>query len=69
MSRFDHKLCVNTGDDFWKIMDHILCIKDSFPGEARLEAKKLCQLWEAKKIEVQNLEEALEICQMKDDYR
>lgn len=60
---------VKTGDAFWQAMDHILCIKDTYPGEARKEAKILCDMWEAKKAEIRNLEEALDVFQRRDDYR
>lgn len=66
---------VSTGDTFWQIMDRILCIKESYPGEARKDAKELCKMWDKKKEEIEklkkqtsNLKEAIDILEMREKY-
>lgn len=52
-----YDLTVSTGDEFWQKMDGLLCIRESYPGEARKLAKELCLMWEDKKKELQELKD------------
>lgn len=66
---------VNTGDNFWQTMDHILCIAGRYPQIALKEARELGDMWEDMKEEVaklkkqvSNLQEAVDVLETRENY-